>query len=269
MGDFSCFLVQEIENLLAESKRDLSQKPYLITEDDSLMQMKAHIASVSSLLSETLRALEKNRTLNPYKFQQKPQNLLTLPYGGVQNTQDQKGSSETKTYREIQHVSIQRRNSDIKRTSPYQIPVECTNNDSANMVHPQLPASRSTPVSESEADHAAFAIAFADGVIRSSPVKRQIPKHFICDSCGSVFHTPFSMKRHKKAHTGDKPYRCMWVGVNEAGCGKSFAEKAGLKRHLRSHTGEKPFICNFPECGKRYADNVNLGRHYERYHKLP
>uniref|UniRef100_A0A7S0GZN5 C2H2-type domain-containing protein n=1 Tax=Amorphochlora amoebiformis TaxID=1561963 RepID=A0A7S0GZN5_9EUKA len=82
-------------------------------------------------------------------------------------------------------------------------------------------------------------------------------KPFKCDAegCGCSFSTRFSLKRHMKKHTGERPHICPY------NCGKRFAEKSTLTRHVRIHTGEKPYICKFPGCGKSFADRTNVKRH--------
>lgn len=50
--------------------------------------------------------------------------------------------------------------------------------------------------------------------------------------------------RHRRAHTGEKPYHC-----NE--CGENFSRIPSLVQHQRTHTGEKPYECN--ACGKSLA----------------
>ena len=44
-----------------------------------------------------------------------------------------------------------------------------------------------------------------------------------------------ALARHKRTHTGEKPY--VW---DHEGCGKSFSRSSGLTKHKRTHTGEKP-----------------------------
>jgi len=78
--------------------------------------------------------------------------------------------------------------------------------------------------------------------------------------CGQLLKTRFSLNRHRKIHTGLKPYTCPVPG-----CGKSFPESNTLKRHNRVHTGEKPFRCRYPDCQKAFTDASNWRRH-ERTH---
>ena len=85
---------------------------------------------------------------------------------------------------------------------------------------------------------------------------------FLCEQpgCSDGFNTRFSLKRHLKMHTGEKPYPCTQ-------CPKSFAEKSTLVRHLRIHTGERPFQCTWPSCTRSFSDRTNVRRH-EAQHEL-
>jgi len=80
--------------------------------------------------------------------------------------------------------------------------------------------------------------------------------HHICAHCLETFSTRFSLKRHQKKHTGERPFKCKFQS-----CGRAFAEKSTLKRHMRTHTGEKPFRCVHPGCEKTFADRTNVRRH--------
>lgn len=53
---------------------------------------------------------------------------------------------------------------------------------------------------------------------------------FVCEQCGDRFTKNFSLKRHQKCHTRERPHACTFPG-----CGKAFAEKHTLKVCLCPH----------------------------------
>ena len=49
-------------------------------------------------------------------------------------------------------------------------------------------------------------------------------------------------------------------------CGKRFQWAADLVKHKRTHTGERPFVCR--HCGLAFTQAGNLKRHEDRLHNV-
>merc|ERR1719389_1288194 len=64
---------------------------------------------------------------------------------------------------------------------------------------------------------------------------------------------------HMRRHTGDYKLFC-------DSCGKGFFTQSKLDSHKRKHTGEKPFRCLFSSCLKRFRYKGDLSKHIKRYH---
>lgn len=66
---------------------------------------------------------------------------------------------------------------------------------------------------------------------------------FVCDNCGLGFTQKSNYELHLKIHRGEKQ-QCKQ-------CEKFFSNAFSLQRHERIHTGERPYKCRF--CDKRFA----------------
>lgn len=61
-----------------------------------------------------------------------------------------------------------------------------------------------------------------------------------CNLCDKTFTFQQSYHKHRMYHKDEKPHTCQT-------CGRSFKELSTLHNHERIHTGEKPFACE--SCG--------------------
>ena len=92
-----------------------------------------------------------------------------------------------------------------------------------------------------------------------------IEKKLVCVECGKSFNQSSYLIRHRRTHTGERPYKCME-------CGKGFKQSSDLVTHRRTHTGEKPYQCH--RCEKKFSDSSTLIKHQrthtgERPHQCP
>uniref|UniRef100_A0A3B3ZAR9 C2H2-type domain-containing protein n=1 Tax=Periophthalmus magnuspinnatus TaxID=409849 RepID=A0A3B3ZAR9_9GOBI len=50
-----------------------------------------------------------------------------------------------------------------------------------------------------------------------------------CSDCGARFSSQPPLIRHRKVHTGDRPFSCPF-------CSKGFTRNEHLQRHMQTHT---------------------------------
>ncbi|KAK9667605.1 Zinc finger and SCAN domain-containing protein 5B [Basidiobolus ranarum] len=81
-----------------------------------------------------------------------------------------------------------------------------------------------------------------------------------CDMCGKGFIQRSALRVHIRTHTGEKPHHCQYLG-----CGKMFSDSSSFARHRRTHTGERPYVCMIPHCDKSYTRRVALLKHEKKH----
>ncbi|XP_012251789.2 zinc finger protein 184-like [Athalia rosae] len=81
---------------------------------------------------------------------------------------------------------------------------------------------------------------------------RKTGRRLLCDFCKKEFNHTGDLNKHRRRHTGEKPYEC-------SQCEQKFAHASNLARHQRVHSGERPFVC--PTCGRSFTRRDKLTIH--------
>ncbi|XP_055371633.1 zinc finger protein 3 homolog [Condylostylus longicornis] len=76
---------------------------------------------------------------------------------------------------------------------------------------------------------------------------------FVCDFCQKRYRTKHQLTKHRRIHTGERPFQCPH-------CEKAFGTSAALFVHISTHTGVKRYMCT---CGERFSCITGLKGHWK------
>nr|XP_035142218.1 zinc finger imprinted 2 [Callithrix jacchus] len=121
------------------------------------------------------------------------------------------------------------------------------------------------------------------GICASPQSASQENKQIRCEFCERTCRTQIALRRHKRIHTGEKPFECKQ-------CGEAFYLMPHLKRHQKTHSGRKPSgckedrkssiqrtnlcervgvsqedYCECLQCDKAFTQNVHLFQHLKAH----
>jgi uncharacterized Zn-finger protein len=88
----------------------------------------------------------------------------------------------------------------------------------------------------------------------------QRKKRISCEFCGKVFNHTGDLNKHRRKHTGERPYACPQ-------CHKRFSHASNLIRHQKIHSGETPHQC--PTCARRFSRKDKMVNHIKNSHCAP
>ncbi|CAG2109241.1 unnamed protein product [Medioppia subpectinata] len=89
-------------------------------------------------------------------------------------------------------------------------------------------------------------------------------KWYPCEwpACDYRTKSSFSLKNHRRIHTGERPFECRWPA-----CGKRFSTFGMRRDHERIHSNTKNYVCHWPGCGYRCVQSTNLTKHMKVHQK--
>ncbi|XP_054013744.1 putative zinc finger protein 840 [Hylaeus anthracinus] len=109
-------------------------------------------------------------------------------------------------------------------------------------------------------------IDFAESMLRELKERDKLPKNTLakqgikrstCTICAKSFRCQAHLNRHKRIHTGQRPFVCNI-------CRMSFNQQEILMKHIERHDGRKQFQC--ANCHQSFRYKVSLKSHVINFH---
>ena len=79
-------------------------------------------------------------------------------------------------------------------------------------------------------------------------VQSHVARH-ACPFCGKIFSRLWSLKTHKRIHTGERPYSCYI-------CCRTFTDGSNMRAHILTHRVGQQVKC--PKCGEVFQVSLQL-----------
>jgi len=102
-----------------------------------------------------------------------------------------------------------------------------------------------------------------DGLLKEEPeLTKNEPedmlKMFVCEFCSKSFGTKTNLSMHiYRIHNKGNILKCDQ-------CSYEISDHGSMKKHKRTHTGERPYVCHI--CSKTFTTNSHMNRHFKGVH---
>ncbi|XP_060588615.1 zinc finger protein 26-like [Ruditapes philippinarum] len=123
--------------------------------------------------------------------------------------------------------------------------------------YPALKTDRNTDITSGYSCHICGKISKTKTAMKKHMLTHSAKK-FTCEFCNKRFSVKYSYIRHRRIHTGEKPYKCGF-------CERSFSDSSAWAKHVRTHTGGKQYSCDL--CSKSFYDKTFCKTHMKRHQR--